>query len=225
APRGAPPAGAPRAGGAARTRNGWLLTLWLAAPAASAQPTAEPEPIVRATLDPPRVVVGQPVMLRIDVLVPNYMTAPPGFPELQLRNAATRELDTINMSEQHDGTTYAGVRREFAIHRRGPGPSASADQKADATYAAVPRGSRTVTLALPRLAFDAYIPNAAQALDPFIAATSLALRQSVDRTAADLKTGDAVVRTLTLAAKGIPAILLPPLRFAAPAPVTVYPHH
>src|SRR5262249_44375895 len=201
APRGAPPAGAPRAGGAARTRNGWLLTLWLAAPAASAQPAAEPQPILRATLDPPRVVVGQPAMLRIDVLVPNYMTAPPEFPELQLRNAATRELDTINMSEQHDGTTYAGVRGEFAIHPQEPGSYAIADQKVDVTYAAVPPASRTVTLALPRLAFDAYIPDAAQALDPFIAATSLALRQAVDRTAADLKIGDAVVRTLTIEAK------------------------
>ena len=29
-----------------------------------------PEPILRATLDPPRVVVGQQVMLRIELLAP-----------------------------------------------------------------------------------------------------------------------------------------------------------
>src|SRR5262245_64149807 len=135
-----------------------LLLLYLIAPAAFAQQAATPEPILRATLDPPRVVVGQPATLRIDVLAPNYMTAPPAFPELQLRNAVTRELGTVNMSEQHDGVTYAGMRREYAIHPQEPGAYAIREQKVDIHYAAAPPATRTATLALPRLTFEAYIP-------------------------------------------------------------------
>ena len=37
-----------------------------------AQQTTAPEPILNVTLDPLRVVVGQPTTLRIDVLAPNY---------------------------------------------------------------------------------------------------------------------------------------------------------
>src|SRR5262245_62192308 len=113
-----------------------MFLLCLIAPAALAQQAAIPEPILRATLDPPRVVVGQPAMLRIDVLAPNYMTAPPVFPELQLRNAVTRELGTVNMSEQQGGITYAGMRREFAIHPQEPGSFAIAGQKIEVHYAA-----------------------------------------------------------------------------------------
>jgi hypothetical protein len=207
-------------------RRCWLFLvppLCLAAPAVMAQPTTTPEPILRATLDPSRAVVGQPVMLHIDLLAPNYMTAPPVLPELQLRNAVTRDLGSINMSEQHDGITYAGVRHEFAIHPQEPGSYAIADQKITVTYAAAPPASRETTLALPRLAFDAYIPEAARTLDPFVAATSLTLRQSVDGVSPDLKTGDAVVRTLTIEAKGIPAMLLPPLQPSAPAGLAAYP--
>src|SRR5262245_44908306 len=175
-----------------------LLLLYLIAPAAFAQQAATPEPILRATLEPARVVVGQPAVLRIDVLAPNYMTAPPLFPELQLRNAVTRELGTVNMSEQQGGVTYAGMRREFAIHPQEAGSYAIADQQIGVSYAAAPPATRTATLALPRLAFEAYIPPQAQALDPFIAASKLVLRQNIERTSDNLKIGDAVVRTLTI---------------------------
>ena len=201
-------------------RAGWSLLFWLVAAAAMAQPA--PAPILRATLDPPRVVVGQPVMLRIDVLAPNYLTAPPAFPDFQVRNAVTRDLGSVNMSESHDGTTYAGVRREFAIHPQEPGSYVIADQRIVVAYAADPPRSQEATLTLPRLAFEAMIPDAAQTLDPFVAATRLTLRQSVEPSVGDLKVGDAVVRTVTIEADGIPAMLLPEIRLTAPDGLAVY---
>ena len=98
-------------------RAGFVVSLtlaWLTMPAvAPGQQAGVPEPIVRASIAPPRVVVGQATTLRIEVLAPNYMTAPPAFPDLQNRNAVTRELGTVNISEQRDGETYAGMRREL----------------------------------------------------------------------------------------------------------------
>ena len=64
--------------------------------AANAQQSGVPEPIVRATIDPPRVMVGQPATLHLEVLAPNYMTSPPELPSFQLRNAVTRQLQSVN---------------------------------------------------------------------------------------------------------------------------------
>src|SRR5262245_32069178 len=107
------------------------------------QPNA-PEPILQVAVDPPRVVVGQPTMLRIDVLAPNYMTSPPELPGFQVRNAVTRQLQNINLSEERNGMTYAGVRFEYAIYPQEPGSYAVSDQKARVNYAAEPPATREV---------------------------------------------------------------------------------
>ncbi|MCP1830962.1 hypothetical protein J2R76_007662 [Bradyrhizobium sp. USDA 4532] len=190
--------------------------------AALAQQTA-PEPILRVTIDPPRVVVGQAATLRIDVLAPNYMTAPPELPDFQVRNAVTRQLRSINENEQRDGLTYAGVRFEFAIHPQEPGSYAIAGQAITIKYAAEPPATREATLALPPIAFEAFIPDAASALQPFLAARNLSIEQTVNRSSDQLKTGDAVTRTVTVKAEGIPAMLLPPVKFTAFDGLKLYP--
>lgn len=204
----------------------WLVifaVLLSATCGAQADQTAAPEPVLRATLDPPRVVVGQKTTLRIDVLAPNYMTSPPELPDFQIRNAVTRPLQNVNLSEQHDGTTYAGVRFEFEIYPQEPGSYAVADQKVRIRYAADPPATREIELPLPRVAFEAFIPRAAAGLTPFLAANRLAIEQTVQRSSDHLKTGDAVTRTVLIKAEGVPAMLLPPQRFAAIDGLALYP--
>jgi len=181
------------------------------------------EPIVRVTTDPSRVVVGQPVTLRIDVLAPNYMTAPPELPGFQVRNAVTRQLPNVNLSEQQNSTSYAGVRFEFAIYPQEPGSYAVADQTLTVRYAAEPPATREATIALPLVQFEAFIPDAAAALDPFLAAAALSLEQTVQRSSDQLKAGDAVTRVITVKAEGTPAMLLPPAAFPAVEGLSVYP--
>ena len=107
-----------------------------------AQQAPAPEPVLQVTIDPPRVVVGQRTTLRIDVLAPNYMTSPPELPGFQVRNAVTRQLQSVNLSEQRNGTSYAGVRFEFAIYPQEPGAFAISDQKVKVKYAAEPPAVR-----------------------------------------------------------------------------------
>ena len=189
----------------------------------SAQQTAAPEPIVRTTIDPPRTVVGQKTTLRVLVLGPNYMPAPPVIPDFQLRNAVTRSTGAVNQVETHDGVTYAGVQYEFDIYPQEPGAYAIANQQITVTYAADPPKSREVTIPLPRLAFEAFIPDAAQNLDPFIGANALTVEQAVKQSAQNLKVGDSVTRAVTIRAEGTPAMLLPPTTFAGVDGLAVYP--
>jgi hypothetical protein len=198
------------------------LLLVLSLPGAEAQ-TGAPEPILRLTIDPPRVVVGQKTTLRLDVLVPNYMTAPPELSGFQLRNAVTRQLQSVNINEQQGGTSFAGVRFEFAIYPQEPGSYATAEQKLRIHYAAEPPAVRDDVLALPHVEFAAFIPDAAAGLRPFLSATNLTIEQTVQHSSVPLKTGDAVTRSVTIKAEDTPAMLLPPQSFAAIDGLALYP--
>src|SRR6516162_4845087 len=153
----------------------WSLALILVALALSGAraQTAAPEPTLRTAIDPPRVVVGQKTTLRVEVLAPNYMTAPPELPGFQVRNAVTRQLQSVNINDQRDGTTYAGVRFEFAIYPQEPGSYAVASQRIVVHYAAEPPATRDAELTTPRMEFASFIPDAAVALRPFVGATRL----------------------------------------------------
>jgi hypothetical protein len=199
---------------------GLVLALTSAAVASAQQ---GPAPILRTTIDPPRVVVGQKTTLRIEVLAPNYMTSPPVIPDFQVRNAVTRRLGNVNVSEQHDGTSFAGVRFEFAIYPQEIGSYALTDQKIVVRYAFAPPQTRDATLSIPPVAFEAFIPDAALQLDPFVAANRLTIDQMVQRSSEELKVGGAVTRTVTTRAEGAPAMLLPPLAFAPIDGLTLYP--
>jgi hypothetical protein len=209
--------------------RGWIAAIAVLAATvlspqdAQAQQTATPEPIVQATIDPPRVVVGQQATLHIVVLAPNYMTSPPELPDFQVRNAATRQLQSTNTNEQRDGVSYAGVRFEYAIYPQEPGSYAVAGQTVRVRYAVEPPATREATMPLPRLSFEAFIPDAAADLQPFVSATSLSAEQQIKRSSDQLKAGDAVTRTVTIRAEGTPAMLLPPQTFAAVAGFRLYP--
>ena len=200
-----------------------LLSAALQLPDASAQQVLALEPIVQVTVDPARVVVGQMTTLRILVLAPNYLTSPPELPAFQLRNAVTRQLQSVNTNEQRDGVSYAGVRFEFAISPQEPGSYTVADQTVRVKYAAEPPATRETTIALPRVSFEAFIPNAAAALQPFVSASRLSVEQDIKRSSDPLKPGDAVTRTITIRAEGTPAMLLPPQRFPAIDGLKLYP--
>ncbi|MCP3476576.1 BatD family protein [Bradyrhizobium sp. CCGUVB1N3] len=209
--------------------RGWIgsIALLLAAVLPSqddrAQQATAPEPIVQVTIDPPRVVVGQQTTLAISVMAPNYMTSPPELPGFQVRNAVTRQLQSVNTNEQRDGVSYAGVRFEYAISPQEPGSYAVADQSVRIKYAAEPPATREVTVALPPVSFEAFIPDAARALQPFVSADSMTAEQEIRRSSDQLKAGDAVTRTVTIKAEGTPAMLLPPQQFPAIEGLRLYP--
>jgi hypothetical protein len=200
-----------------------ILVAAIAPHGAWAQQAPAPEPVLNVTIDPQRVVVGQKTTLRIDVLAPNYTTSPPELPGFQVRNAVTRPLQSVNLSEQRDGTNYAGVRFEFAIYPQEPGAFAIADQKVKVKYAAEPPAVREELLSLPRVSFDAFIPDAAADLDPYVAASRLRIEQSVQRSSEQLKVGDSITRIVTIQADETPAMLLPPVTFPAVDGLAIYP--
>src|SRR5262249_3197684 len=90
-------------------------------------------------------------------------------------------------------------------------------------YAAEPPATREIEMPLPRVSFEAFIPGAAAGLRPFLAATGLTIEQTVQRSSDQLRSGDAITRTVVLKADDAPALLLPPPNFAAVDGLALYP--
>ena len=168
---------------------------------AHARSKPAPEPVLKVTIDPPRVVVGQNTTLRIDVLAPNYMTSPPELPDFQVRNAVTRQLQSVNLSEQRTATSYAGVRFEFAIYPQEPGSFAISDQKVKIKYAAEPPAVREVALRCRAWPFQPSFRTPRAVMNPYIAASQLTIEQSIQRSSEQLKVGDSVTRIVTIRAE------------------------
>lgn len=197
------------------------IVLVIAAAPAAAQ-TAAPQPIVRATLTPAQVVVGQPATLVVEVLAPNYMTKPPVMPDFQIRNAITRAGSTLNMSDRQGDVSYAGIHYEFLIYPQEAGTYALSGQTITVTFADDPPKTRQIDVPVPAVNVEALIPDAASSLNPFVSASGLTLQQQIRPSSDPLKAGDAIVRTVTVKAEGAPAMLLPPTNFAPLAGAKIY---
>lgn len=200
-----------------------VMVLGLLCNAAMASAQEADGPHVRVEIKPSRVVVGQGVILSLEVLAPNYMPAPPVLPDFQVRSLVTRQTSARNFVEQHDGVTYAGVRYEFTISPMEAGTFAILGQSVTVTYAAEPPATRTVSMPIPKLDLQAFIPPEARDLNPFVSANNITVEQSVDRSSQNLEVGDSVTRTVTVTANGLPAMLIPPVVFAPVDGFAIYP--
>jgi hypothetical protein len=206
-----------------------LAALLLAGSAALAQQAAE-APSVEVALAPDgAVTVGTPVAIRLTVLVPTYMPAPPVWPDLQVADAITRlpPRATQPVTRRIGAASWSGLTRSYEVI-----PQRAADFDLSGATIAISyadpdsNARREATLPVPPIAFAATIPAGAEALNPFVATAALTLVASVDGLPAAPKPGDAFTVTLTTTATGTPAMLLPPLAERLPVPegLRAYPH-
>ena len=202
------------------------LAALLVASAAAAQ---QDGPQVSVTLDPEgAVTVGTPIEVTATVLVPTYMPKPPVWPELQIADAITRlpERATQPLTRRIGTASWSGLSRTWEII-----PQRAADYDLGAPEIAIayadPDTGKPVEsrLAMPDIAFSATVPPGATGMDPFLPASALKLSATLDGLPKNPCPGDAFTLTLTAAAVGPPAILLPPLGagIATPVGLRAYP--
>jgi len=188
-------------------------------------PTMAQQPIVRANLEPSKdILVGQPVRLAVTVLVPNYFTGSPDFPELELENAIVvlPQERAQNSNETLGGVTYAGITETYTIYPQQPGDFQLPPVEISAPYASSPPQTTVAHLKLPALTFHANIPAAAQNLDYFLPTTGLTIEQKWSVPLKNLRAGDVVERTIAVTAVKMQGMLIPPLPFDAPEGIRVY---
>lgn len=170
--------------------------------------------VVRAELANETTVVGQPLILRITVLVPTWMPEPPRFPSLEAPNMIVRLPSRASspVSERIDGETWSGVSRAYRLYPMIPGEFSIRPQPIAITYSeAETRDPISVQVELDPLTFRSTIPKGAESLNPLIVAEGFSLDQSFEGAEGTLKQGDAVTRVVMAKISGTSALFIPPL--------------
>lgn len=186
-----------------------LLVFFLATGTAAAQNKVK----ISSELDEPETIVGQPLTLRVKILVPTWMTKGAEFPNLEVPGVMVRlpERSGGPVTETIDGETWSGVQRGYRIFPLETGTFDVPDQTLTITYAE-PGSSEPVEekVQFEGASFKAVLPEAAKQLDPPIIAKSFSLEQSVEGET-EVATGDAITRTLTAKIDGTTPVLIPAL--------------
>ncbi|PRY26800.1 oxygen tolerance protein BatD [Aliiruegeria haliotis] len=186
-----------------------------------------PAYIVRTTVEPETVAVGQPVVLRVTVLVPTWMPQPPVFPSMEAPNVIVRlpERGSGPVSENVEGETWSGVSRAYRLYPMVPGVVSLPTQVIGLTYAD-PETTQPIEVDAPvdAVSFTASVPDGAEGLDPMILASGLTLEQTLEGGEGVLAPGDAVTRTIVARIEGTSPLFLPPMIPVLQAdPVQAYP--
>ncbi|NEI05679.1 hypothetical protein GUK34_12710 [Rhizobium leguminosarum] len=180
------------------------------------------EPFGRAAIEGAEgIIPGQQVHVVVDIFAPEFFTSPPQYPLFEVPAALVTLSDdrAQNLVQTIADVQYSGIRRSYVIVPEKPGSFALPEIAVDLGYSANGSAIKAqVRVALP--SFDvAAAPN--QAASPF-AARNLTVSQSFDRSPADLKAGDAVVRTIVIFAEDTQAMLIPPVDLGQAAGVAQY---
>ncbi len=175
---------------------------------------AQEGPVVRVAVTPDRVTVGEPVQLRVTVLVPTWFPRPPTFPSFELANTITRLPPNSSRptSERIGRDTWSGIVRNYEVY-----PLLGATYRVTGlvlgvTYANPDTpGPITVDVPVPEIEFRAQVPAGAETMDPYVAGRRLTLTGEIASKTSGLTVGDALVMRYVAELDGMPAIFLPPL--------------
>lgn len=190
------------------TRRLLVCLLLLAGPAWGA-----PEPIVRVSVSPQAVEVGEAAELQVTVLVPTWFTRPPVYPSFELANAITRlpPDSSYPTSERVGNETWSGIVRRYRVWPLLGARYRISGEVMTVTYANPGAPPLTAEVEVPEIALRGVVPQGAAGLDPYLAGRSLQLTLEADADLEGLAAGDAVVLRYSAELEGMPAIFLPPL--------------
>jgi hypothetical protein len=177
-----------------------------------AMPASAEEPVLRLDVGETAVIPGQPVSLRLTVLVPTFLPDPPVWPSFEAPDLVVRVASTGPASERIDGATWSGVTRRYLIAPMLPGTVAVPASEVVVTWADPETNApQRATLATEPLAIAGILPPGAEGLDPFVAADALTLEQTIEGAPEDMAPGAALTRTVVATIRGTAPMFLPKL--------------
>lgn len=193
----------------------------------SAQDAPAQAPLLRMDFPETETIPGQPLSLRLTVLVPTFLPSPPVWPNFDAPNLMVRlpERSTGPVSERIGSETWSGVSRHYRISPLVAGQFTLPPQEVIVTWSDPATDTPVkVTLTTDPFEFTGTVPEGAEGLDPFIAATELSLTQAIDGDPAAMAAGDSFTRMVTAQLHGAPPMVLPQLLAPADLPgLAAYP--
>jgi len=190
------------------------LIVSLAAIAALALPVAAQDPVVDVIFFETSTIPGQPLTLRVTVLVPTWMPTPPVFPSFEAPNLLVQLPQGASgpTSRTINGETWSGVARRYRITPMVPGRFEVSGQAVTITWADPGQTDPLQkTVMLDTIVVEGVVPEGAEGLDPFLAAEALTLSREMAETPMPLSAGDSLSLTVTAKIEGTSSMFLPPL--------------
>ena len=175
---------------------------------------AAQDPLVELEFEENSTIPGQPLTLRLTVLVPTWLPKPVVFPTLEAPNILVQipEGATGPVSRTIEGETWSGVSRRYRVTPMVPDQVQIPVQDLIVTWADPGKPDPLQqTIALDPIVIEGKLPEGAEDLTPIIAAQSLTLTQDVAAPEMPLKAGDSITVTLTAEIEGTSAMFLPRL--------------
>ncbi|WP_331376281.1 BatD family protein [Sinorhizobium chiapasense] len=204
-----------------------LMLALLACLLMPAGPAAAADPFARATLATKGTLyTGQEVHIDVDVFVPNYFLAPPQFPLFDLSGAVVTIPDGrgMNLNETVNGESFSGIRKSYVVTPQTAGDYTLPPAEIPFGYAAVPGQLTEGKVTLPPLKFTVEAAPGGAGGEAGVTAVKVTVDQALDRDASGLHAGDALVRTITVRAEGLDAMMIPEPNFGSPVGARVYVH-
>lgn len=178
------------------------------------QSAAQDTPVLRTEFEQSEAVPGQPLSLRLTLLVPTYMPKPPVWPSFESPNLLVRlpERASGPTSDRVGSDTWSGITRHYRLYPMAQGSFSIPAQPVQVTYAD-PYTQETVTTTLQTepMQFTGKVPEAAEGLTPFLAANDVTLEQQLNGDPESLEPGDSVEWTVTARIQGTSPIFIPEL--------------
>lgn len=173
-----------------------------------------PQLRVEARLEPASAsVVGETVLLKVDVLTDTWFTSAPQLPVVEVDNAIVSppsgEARHLNLAR--DGKAFFGLEFTYQIT-----PTAAGDfALAPITISATPgQSSAVITVRSEALQFTVDQPAGVAAGQAVLVAKTLSVTQSISQSRDTLGVGDSVQRQITQTAEGAQMMLIPAAAFA-----------
>ncbi|MBO9400415.1 BatD family protein [Shimia sp. R9_3] len=205
---------------------GCVIGIWVALAGAG---LTQDKPQLDVVFEETEAIPGQPLTLRLTVLVPTFMPEPPVWPDLESPNLMVRlpEKASSPTSKTVNGETWSGISRRYQITPMVLGSFQIAPGSVQVTYRDATGGELLQeVLPVPEISVVGILPEGAEGLDPFIAAQELSLTQTIDGETEGLDAGASFSRVLTAKIKGVSPIFVPPMTpQEAPDGLRAYPEN
>lgn len=199
----------------------FLACLLLALPmrVLAAEPFARAEVVTKG-----KIIAGQQMEIAVDVLVPNFFQSAPDFALFDLKDAIVALPDgrAENLVETVDGVQYSGIRRIYVVIPQVAGDYTLPAVTFAVTYANDDSQPTQGSASLQPIKFSVGpVPGDWADQTPFVAG-AVTISQSLDRDPAQLKAGEALVRSIVISAKETRAMMIPAPTFATPEGLKLY---
>lgn len=189
-----------------------FFVLWLAS--FTAVWAQDVQPKLEVTFEENETVPGQPLTLRLTVLVPTFMPDPPVWPDFETPNLMVRLPSKASSptSKSIGGETWSGTSRRYQITPVVPGTFEIPAGDVKLRYRAL-EGSDVLeaVLPVPAQSVTGVVPEGAEGLDPFVAAENLTLTQTVEGDTTGLDAGASFSRIIEVKIEGVSPMFLPPV--------------